>query len=139
MIKLQRVNKRLMLITALMLSSVLIMGICSISYAVWNNSLVLNTTILTGCIDINFDQDGYFGKDIKNIELVPNEPVRIQLSDESTIPTKFSGYQSELDDLGIDLTYNKKEGYIELLLNDDDPGLNEKPFYIELLFEQDTY
>lgn len=139
MTKILKVKKRLVLITALMCSCLLTIGVCSISYGVWSNSLTVEAKILTGCLDIRFDHDGYTGKNLKNIELVPHEPVRIHLSDNSTIPSKFAGYEFELNNMGIDVDYNKDEGYIELLLNDDDPSLKDQNFKIELLFEQDTY
>lgn len=138
MLKKMRVKRRLLLITSLMLSCLLTIGICSMSYAVWSNQLVMETEISTGCLDISFDHDGYKGRKLRNIELVPYQPVRIQLSDDSTIPSKFAGYESELKSMGVKLDYNKDEGYIELLLEDNDPNLKDKTFNIELLFEQDT-
>ena len=139
MIKIVKAKKRLVLITTLMLTSLITIGICSMSYAVWNNNLTMETEILTGCLDINFDHEGNKVKNLKNIELVPFEPVRIQLSDDSTIPSKFAKYESDLKSMGVELVYSKDEGYIELILQDDDPSLKDKTFNIELLFEQDTH
>lgn len=139
MLKIQKVKKRLVLITTLMITSLITIGICSLSYAVWSSNLVMETEIMIGCLDINFDHNGYTGKDLKNIELVPFEPVRIQLSDDSTIPSKFAGYESKLKSMGVKLDYNKDEGYIELVLENDTSSLKDQNFNIELLFEQDTH
>lgn len=130
-------RKRFTMISTLLIVSICLIGMCSFSYAVWANTLVIETEIRTGCLDINFDHNDYYGKNLENIELIPNEPVRIKLSDNSTIPSKFKGYQSELKDKEIRLEYFEEDGYIEITLIGE-PDLEDLNYNIEILFEQGT-
>lgn len=135
-----KAKKRLMVISALMLSCIIAIGLCSINYAIWTNELVVETKISTGWLDVNFSDNGR--KNIDDLELKPFETVRVWISDDSSIPSRYAGIKNEkeLQEMGIAVEHGESSNreYLDITLEKEDFSNPEQTYEINILYEQEN-
>lgn len=128
----KRFNSRL-----LILSCIITLNVIGVSYSYWLDALFINSTIKTGCIDLEISNITR-----TNVELLSGgvEKIYFDVINNNDLPVEYKGYQYSIEAVdntlnidGINIDYSP--GGMSIEVPEDQPiGVYE--YNLELIYEQ---
>lgn len=120
--------------SVIVISTIVLLNLLGVSYASWSDTLVINTRLSTGKLDINFNTGGktkiieHKKKATEDREVI--YVIKDLIQDDSTVPIEFKKFNIDNDDIHI----MNDNGTLRINTKKAEPGIYD--YKIDLLFEQ---